>query len=101
MTPAYSGGSNATPPLQYRRRSGIVYLTGLRNPTADDQTQFTLPAGFRPLNQAIYWCDRSVNTGPGARVDVRNNGQVIYRQSNVTGGTGAVNYGPVSFPADA
>lgn len=101
VTPTFAGGSTASPSVQFRRRSGIVYFTGLRNPTADDQVQFTLPVGFRPLNQSIFWCDRSVNTGPGARVDIRNNGQVIYRQSNVTGGTGAVNYAPVTFPADA
>lgn len=101
ITPTFAGGSTATPGVQYRRRSGIVYLTGLRNPTADDQVQFTLPAGFRPLNQSIFWCDRSANTGPAARMDVRPNGQVYYRQSNVTGGTGAVNYAPIQFPADA
>lgn len=101
LTPTFTGGSSTTPSVQYRRRGGIVYFTGGRAPTADDQRQFTLPAGFRPLNQSFFWCERGTNTGPAARMDIRSNGDVFYRQTNVSGGTGSVNYAPISFPADA
>jgi hypothetical protein len=102
INPTFLNGGNAggNPAAQYRRRNGIVYMTGFWVPTANSEIQFRLPPGFRPLNTLTFWCDRNVAGGPGARMEVQaGSGSVIYRTTTI--GTGAVNYAPITFPADA
>lgn len=94
-----SGGTNT--PAQYRRRNGVVTMTGFWVPTTNSEIQFRLPAGFRPKNTMTFWCERGSGNGPGAKMEVQvGTGSVIYR-GGPSGATGAVDYGLIQFNADA
>lgn len=96
-----TGTGGAGSAVQYRKRNGVVYMTGFWVPSTNSEIQFRLPAGFRPLNTLTFWCERGSSNGPGAKMEVQQGtGSVIYRLSP-SGGTGAVNYAPIVFPADA
>lgn len=111
LNPSFVNGGNpgtgndtagqANPAAQYRRRNGVVSMTGYWVPTTNSEIQFRLPGGFRPKNTMTFWCERGSNNGPGAKMEIqRGTGAVIYRVSP-SGGTGAVDYGAIRFDADA
>lgn len=97
ITPTPIAGTS--PNVQYRRLNGVMWFTGTWVPTADSQIMFRLPGGFRPLNTGTWWCERGVQTGPAAKVEIQaSTGSVIYRQS--ASGTGPINFVEITFPAD-
>jgi hypothetical protein len=82
--------------VQYRRLNGVVYLQGSTTPTASNQTQFTLPVGFRPIGTINTWVDRA---GVQQRCRILNNG--VCQVFTLAGTSGAIGWGEFpSFPAD-
>lgn len=80
---------------QYRRVNGVTYLRGLITPTANNQTFFVLPAGFRAVGTFYTWADRGLAS---VRCGVTSGGEIQYIGP---GGDGAIrlsSYTP--WPAD-
>lgn len=97
-----NGGNNGGgPAAQFRRKNGVVMMTGQWVPTTTPEIQFRLPAGCRPKNTMTFWCERGSGNGPAAKMEVQvGTGAVIYR-GGPSGGTGAIDYSGIQFIADA
>jgi hypothetical protein len=86
--------SNSLGTIYYRRLNGFVVLRGTTAPTANNQTQFTLPAGFRIAATYTAQIDRS---GTAVRVRIGSDGTFLF----YSGGSSDLNWAGISpYPAD-
>lgn len=87
--------TNTLGTVYYRRLNGVTYLRGRTTPTATGQTQFTLPAGFRPIDDFSVQADRG---GTPVRAVIYATGAVQYSSG---GGSANILWASVPpFPAD-
>ena len=70
----YTHYSTPFGPIKYRKVGVIVNIQGIIT-NASQGVVFTLPAGFRPERQLIFF--PAVDNGGNARLDIRQNGEVF------------------------
>lgn len=88
----YSGTTGYQRCSYWKDKMNVVHITGLIKSGSNSGTVpvFTLPVGYRPLNQQILFVPTASNLSstikaPPARVDILTNGQVLI-QSNADSG---------------
>lgn len=80
LTPTLPAETAEWSPLQYRKKSGIVYINGTIyfNQTLNFGTVLaTLPAGVRPGNEVDVCC-RLLDSAAVAVIAVNTNGNIVY-----------------------
>lgn len=68
-------GTSAGLTAKYRRKNGVVYLTGRLSGGAAG-TMFTLPAGFRPAQACLFIVANGTNATSPAAVTINTDGTV-------------------------
>jgi hypothetical protein len=74
LNSGYTNYSSPYGPVKYRKIGNIVNIQGIISNAAVGVV-FTLPVGFRPDRQLIFY--PAVNGGGASRLDIRQNGDVF------------------------